>query len=66
MKDLILFSDRMVRGCLTKPKSISTISEELEMEEHHVIQSLLKLYKNEEINWCNIDAPEFYLVMEEK
>jgi len=63
--DRLLFSDRMVRDCLTEPKSITTISEELKMEEHHVIQSLLKLYKNGKINWYNKDAPEFYLIKEQ-
>jgi len=66
MKDKILFSDRMVRGCLTEPKTISTISEELNMSEHSVIQSLMKLYKNEEVDWYYRDIPRFYLVSEER
>ena len=65
MKDELLFSDRMVRRCLTKPKTISTISEELNMNEHAVIQSLMKLYKNEEIDWYYTDIPQFYLISEE-
>jgi len=66
MKDKILFSDRMVRGCLTEPKTIATISEELNMNEHSVIQSLMKLYKNEEIDWYYRDIPQFYLISEER
>ena len=67
--DDLFFSDRRVRDYLVdKEIPLSLISLQLKMSSHHVLESLLKLYKNGEIDYHKTKGgvPCFFAVREEQ
>ena len=59
----ILFSQRMIRDYLGDGKRFWDVVEGLDMTQHHVLTSLLKLYKAGEIDWYNnVGVPVFFKV----
>lgn len=54
-KDSLWFSDRRVRDHLKDKKlSLQAIASQLQMTEHDVLRSLLKLFKNGDIDYMNL------------
>ena len=74
MSEEIRFSDRLIRDHLgidyEGAKRFWDIVEELDMTQHHVLTSLMKLYKAEQIDWYNntVGVPVFYrkILVQEK